>query len=124
NSSVQRVRIHSLDERPLAACGLPASAAALEIAIGTVEPAVRAQEGVVKTIAVGAQRSLETMGTSFWRTYDRVLAGFDGVVLRIGTVPARLMAMLGAVQAVLPGAAVAGAAVVGRPHAVAPPADA
>ena len=124
DSTVQPNRIELLDERALAACGLPASAAALAIAIGTVEPAVRAQEGVVKTIARGAQGSVETMGTSFWRTYDRVLAGFDGVVLRIGTVPARLMAMLGAVQAVLPGAAVAGAAGVGALHALVTHADA
>jgi len=45
-------------------------------------------------------------------------------VLRIGTVPARLMAMLGAVQAVLPGAAVAGAAGVGALRALVTHADA
>src|SRR5207237_4274910 len=124
DSTGQPNRIELLDERALAACGLPASAAALAIAIGTVEPAVRAQEGVVKAIARSAQGSVETMGASFWRTYDRVLAGFDGVVLRIGTVPARLMAMLGAVQAVVPGAAVAGAAGVGALRALITRADA
>jgi glycolate oxidase FAD binding subunit len=123
DSTVQPNRIELLDERVLAACGLPPAAAALAIAIGTVEPAVRAQEAVVKAIARHAHGTVETMGASFWKTYDRVLAGFDGVVLRIGTVPARLMAMLGAVQAVLPGAALAGAAGVGALRALITHAD-
>src|SRR5262249_11390089 len=86
--------------------------------IGTVEPAVRAQEGLLKAIIQRAHGTVETMGASFWRTYDRALAGFDGVVLRIGTVPARLVETLGAARAVLPGAAMGGAAGVGALRAL------
>jgi len=64
------------------------------------------------------------MGASFWKTYDRALAGFDGVVLRIGSVPARLVETLGAVQALLPGAAMAGAAGLGALRALVTHADA
>src|SRR3989441_732676 len=110
DSTVQTNRLEVLDGRVLAACSLPVSAAALAVSIGTVEPAVRAQEGLVKAIVQRARGAVQTMGASFWKTYDRALAGFDGVTLRIGTVPARLVETLGAVQAVLPGAAVAGAA--------------
>jgi glycolate oxidase FAD binding subunit len=124
DSTVQASRLDVLDGRVLAACNLPVSAAALAISIGTVEPAVRAQEVLVKTLVQHAHGSVQTMGTSFWRTYDRALAGFDGVVLRVGTVPMRLVETLGAVQAVLPGAAVAGAAGVGALRALVTHADA
>jgi glycolate oxidase FAD binding subunit len=124
DSTVQPNRIELLDSRVLAACNLPVSAAALVISIGTVEPAVRAEEGVVKAIVQRAHGTTETMGASFWRTYDRALAGFDGVMLRIATVPARLVEALGAVQAVLPGAATAGAAALGALRALITHADA
>ena len=113
DSTVQPNRIELLDSRALAACNLPVSAAALVVSIGTVESAVRAEEGLVKALAQRAHGTIETMGASFWRTYDRALAAFEGVTLRIGTVPARLVETLGAVQAVLPGASVAGSAGLG-----------
>jgi glycolate oxidase FAD binding subunit len=100
------------------------SAAALGISIGTVEPAVRAEEGLVKALIQRAHGTIETMGASFWRTYDRAVAGFEGVTLRIGTVPARLVETLGAVQAALPGAAVAGSAGLGALRALIAHADA
>jgi len=124
DSTVQPSRVELLDGRVLAACNLPVSAAALAISIGTVEPAVRAQESLVKAIARRAHGSVETMGASFWKSYDRALAGFEGVALRIGTVPGRLVDILGAVQAMLPGAAVAGAAGVGALRALISHADA
>jgi glycolate oxidase FAD binding subunit len=124
DSTVEPNRLEVLDARVLAACRLPASAAALAVSIGTVEPAVRAQEGLVRAIVQRAQGAVETMGAAFWKTYDRALAGFDGVTLRIGTVPARLVQTLGAVQAVLPGAAVAGAAGLGALRALVTHADA
>src|SRR5206468_561323 len=123
DSTVQTNRLEVLDGRVLAACSLPVSAAALAISIATVEPAVRAQEGLVKAIVQRAPGAVQTMGASFWKTYDRALAGFDGVTLRIGTVPARLVETLGAVQAVLPGAAVAGAAGLGALRALVTHAD-
>jgi glycolate oxidase FAD binding subunit len=124
DSTVQPNRIEVLDSRVLAACNLPLSSAALAISMGTVESAVRAQEGLVKAIIQRAHGTVETMGASFWRTYDRALAGFDGIVLRIGTLPARLVETLGAVQAVLPGAAMAGSAGLGALRALITHADA
>jgi len=124
DSTVQTSRLEILDGRVLAACSLPVTAAALAVSIGTVEPAVRAQEGLVRAIVQRAQGTVQTMGASFWKTYDRALAGFDGVVLRIGSVPARLEETLGAVQALLPGAAVAGAAGLGALRALVTHADA
>ena len=124
DSTVQANRLEILDGRVLAACSLPVTATALAISIGTVEPAVRAQEGLVKAIVQRAQGTVQTMGASFWKTYDRALAGFDGVVLRIGSVPARLVETLGAVQALLPGAAVAGAAGLGALRVLVTHADA
>jgi len=124
DSTVQTNRLEILDGRVLAACSLPVTAAALAVSIGTVEPAVRAQEGLVRAIVQRAQGTVQTMGASFWKTYDRALAGFDGVVLRIGSVPARLVETLGAVQALLPGAAVAGAAGLGALRVLVTHADA
>jgi len=123
DSTVQPNRIELLDSRGLALCALPVSAAAVVISIGTVEPAVRAEEAVVKALVQRAHGTTETMGTSFWRTYDRALAGFEGVTLRIGTVPTRLVEILGVVQAVLPGAAVAGSAGLGALRALITHAD-
>src|SRR5213080_78731 len=82
DSTVQTNRLEVLDGRVLAACSLPVSVAALAISIATVEPAVRAQEGLVKAIVQRAPGAVQTMGASFWKTYDRALAGFDGVTLR------------------------------------------
>ncbi|HEV8585608.1 MAG TPA: FAD-binding oxidoreductase [Methylomirabilota bacterium] len=124
DSTVQTNRLEVLDGRVLAACNLPISGAALAISIGTVEPAVRAQEALVKALVQRAHGVSQTMGASFWRTYDRALAGFDGVMLRVGTLPTRLVETLGAVQAVLPGAAVAGAAGLGALRVLATHADA
>ncbi|PYM79064.1 MAG: hypothetical protein DME13_27235, partial [Candidatus Rokuibacteriota bacterium] len=124
DSTVQTNRLEILDGRVLAACSLPVTAAALAVSIGTVEPAVRAQEGLVRAIVQRAQGTVQTMGASFWKTYDRALVGFDGVVLRIGSVPARLVETLGAVQALLPGAAVAGAAGLGALRVLVTHADA
>jgi glycolate oxidase FAD binding subunit len=102
-----------LDDRVLTACGLPAAAAALAISIGTVEPAVRAQETQVADIVQRARGRFETMGMSFWRAYDRTLAAPGGVTLRIGTVPSRLAATFTETRAALDGAAVAGCAALG-----------
>lgn len=112
-STVQPSRLEMLDDRALTACDLPVAAAALAISIGTVEPAVRAQEAQVAGIVQRTHGRLETMGMSFWRTYDRTLAAPGGVTLRVGTVPARLAATFAETRAVLEGAAVAGCAALG-----------
>ena len=113
DSTVQPNRIELLDARALTACALPASSTALAISIATVEPAVRAQGDLLGAIVQRAQGTVQTLGASFWSTYDRVLAGFDGVVLRLASVPERLAGALSAVHAALPDAAVAGAAGIG-----------
>ena len=118
DSTVQPNRIEILDTRALARCGVsgapsPGMAAGVAVSIGTVEPAVRAQEALVKVMVQHAHGTLVTTGASFWKTYDRALASFDGSVLRVATVPTRLVEALGTIQATLPGAAVAGAAGLG-----------
>jgi glycolate oxidase FAD binding subunit len=117
-STVQPSRVEVLDGRALAACGLPVSAGALAISIGTVEPAVRAQETLLRAIVQRARGALQSMGTSFWRTYDRALRG--PVALRIGTVPSRLAATLAVTAGVLPQLTLAGSALLGTLHAVGP----
>jgi glycolate oxidase FAD binding subunit len=112
-SPVQPNRVEMLDDRALAACGLPVAAAALAISIGTVERAVRAQEVELTDIVKRARGRADTMGTSFWRAYDRALAAPGGVVLRIGTVPSRLAATHAETRAALAGAAVTGCAALG-----------
>src|SRR5262249_14303213 len=71
-----------------------------------------------------ARGPIATMGAASWRTCDRALAAFEGVTLCIGTVPARLVETLSAVQAVLPGAVVAGSAGLGALRALIANADA
>ena len=112
-STVQPNRLEMLDDRALTACGLPVAAAAVAISIATVEPAVRAQEALLSDIVQRARGRFETMGTSFWRAYDRAQAGPGGVILRIGTVPSRLAATFAETRAALDGAAVAGGAALG-----------
>ena len=112
-STVQPSRLEMLDDRALTACGLPVAAAALAISIGTVEPAVRGQEALLSDIVLHTRGRFETMGTSFWRAYDRAQAGPGGVTLRIGTVPSRLAATFAETRAVLDGAVVAGCAALG-----------
>jgi glycolate oxidase FAD binding subunit len=112
-STVQPNRLEMLDDRALTACGLPVAAAALAISIGTVEPAVRAQELQLTDMVKRAGGRLETMGTSVWRAYDRTAAAAGGVGLRIGTVPARLAATYAETRAAFAGAAVTGCASLG-----------
>jgi glycolate oxidase FAD binding subunit len=113
DSTLQPNRVEVLDDRALTACGLPVAAAALAISVGTVEPAVRAQETALAAIVQGLRGRFETMGASFWRLYDRVLAAPGATVLRIGTVPAQLAAILAEARAALPGVAVSGCAALG-----------
>ena len=113
DSTLQPNRLEILDDRMLTACGLPVGAAALAISIGTVEPAVRAQEAQLGEMVQRTHGRLDTMGTSFWRLYDRVLAAPGETSLRIGTVPARLAATLAEARSALAGAALAGCAGLG-----------
>jgi glycolate dehydrogenase FAD-binding subunit len=112
DSSVQPNRLEMLDDRALAACGLPVAAAALAISIATVEPAVRAQEAALAALVIQAGGRLEPLGGSFWHLYDRTLAA-PGVTLRIGTVPSRLAATFDEIRGALGAAAVSGCAALG-----------
>ena len=121
DSTIQPSRLEVLDARALGACGLPVSRAALAVSIATVEPAVRAQGSMLTALVQRRRGTTQTMGASFWRTYERALAG--GVALRIGTVPSRLAATMAAIDAVLPQFAVAGCAALGTLRAAGPPPD-
>ena len=112
-STLQPNRLEILDDRALAACGLPPAAAALAVSIATVEPAVRAQEAALADLVARAAGSVETLNASIWGAYDRMLAAAGGVTLRIGTVPSRLAATLGETRSAFSTAAVAGCAALG-----------
>jgi glycolate oxidase FAD binding subunit len=113
DSTLQPSRMEVLDGRALAACGLPVTALGLAVSIGTIEAAVRAQHLLLAAMVQKAHGEIQTMGASFWRTYDRALGGPGGVGLRVATLPTRLVETLGTLQAALPGAALAGAAGLG-----------
>ena len=113
DSTLQPNRLELLDDRALTACGLPVAAAGLAISVATVEPAVRAQEAELAAIVQRLRGRFETMGTSFWRVYDRALAAPGAVVLRIGTVPTELAVVLAEAREALTGVAVSGCAAVG-----------
>jgi glycolate dehydrogenase FAD-binding subunit len=111
-STLQPNRLEILDDRALAACGLPTAAAAVAVSIATVEPAVRAQETALADLVARAGGSVETLNATVWSAYDRMLAA-GGVTLRIGTVPSRLAATLGETRSAFGTAAVAGCAALG-----------
>jgi len=113
DSCVQPSRLEMLDDRALAACGLPVAAAAVAVSIATVEPAVRAQEAALTALVPRAGGRLEPLGGGFWHLYDRTLAAPGGVTLRIGTLPSRLAATFAEIRSVLGAAAVSGCAAVG-----------
>ena len=113
DSTLQPNRLEILDDRALAACGLPAAAVALAVSIATVEPAVRAQEVTLADLVRRAGGSVETLSASVWADYDRMLGAAGGVTLRIGTVPSRLAATLGETRSAFGTAAVAGCAALG-----------
>jgi glycolate oxidase FAD binding subunit len=113
DSTVQPNRLEILDDRALAACGLPAAGAALMVSIASVEPAVRAQETVLAHFVRNVGGSVDTLNASVWQTYDRMLAAAGGVMLRIGTVPSRLARTVAETHSALDGALVAGCAGLG-----------
>lgn len=113
DSTLQPNRVEMLDDRALTECGLPVAAAALAVSIATVEPAVRAQGAQLAEQVARARGRFDTLGTSFWRVYDRALGRPGGTILRIGTVPDRLAATFSQARAALGGVAVAGCAALG-----------
>jgi glycolate oxidase FAD binding subunit len=113
DSSIQPSRLEMLDDRALAACGLPLAAAALMVAIATVEPAVRAQGTMLAELVARAGGGLETVNASVWQAYDRMLGAAGGVTLRIGTIPTRLAATFAEARRAFARAAVAGCAGLG-----------
>ena len=105
DSTLQPNRLELLDPGALAACGLPAAAAALVVAFGSAEPAVRAQQAAVAARAARAQGRVDSLGPAFWRTYDRVLAGAGATVLRASVPATRVAATLAEARAALGGVA-------------------
>jgi len=113
DSSIQPSRLEMLDDRALAACGLPVAAAALAISIATVEPAVRAEETALAALVTRGGGRVEPLGGSFWHLYGRTLAAAGGVTLRIGTLPSRLAATFAEIRSALGAAAVSGCGALG-----------
>jgi glycolate dehydrogenase FAD-binding subunit len=114
DSTVQPNRVEFLNERAVAACGLPRAVAAVALSVATVEPAVRSQQAVIASIAQRAGGSVQTMGATFWRAYDRALADAPGVTLRVATLVSRLADTVREIsEAVTPVPLIAGAATAG-----------
>ena len=101
DSTVQPHRLELLDSGALTACGLPSAAAGLVVSIGSVDAAVRVQQAMVAAEAARVRARVETMGPTFWRTYDRVLAEAGSTVVRIATLASRVGATLGEARAAL-----------------------
>jgi glycolate oxidase FAD binding subunit len=102
--TLQPGRLEYADRGALAACGLPPAAAGLVVSIGTVEPAVRAQQAAFAALVAGAGGELQTMGAGFWRTWERIGTEGEVVALRAATLPTRLGALLARVRASAPDA--------------------
>jgi glycolate oxidase FAD binding subunit len=114
DSPVQPNRVELLNERAVAACGLPRAVAAVALSVATVEPAVRSQQAAIASVAQRAGGSVQTMGATFWRAYDRALADAPGVTLRVATLVSRLDDTVREISAALtPAPLVAGAATAG-----------
>ncbi len=113
DSTLQPNRLEMLDDRALAACGLPASAAALAVSFATVEPAVRAQGAALAALVARAGGRVQSADASVWSAYDRMLAESGAVALRIGTVPSRLAGTFAEARRTLGAADVAGCAGLG-----------
>jgi glycolate oxidase FAD binding subunit len=124
DSPVQPNRVELLNERAVAACGLPRAVAAVALSVATVEPAVRSQQAVIASVAQRAGGSVQTMGATFWRAYDRALADAPGVTLRVATLVSRLADTVRDIAAALtPAPLVAGAATAGVLRVVFPVGD-
>jgi glycolate oxidase FAD binding subunit len=114
DSTVQPNRVELLNERAIAACGLPRAVAAVALSVATVEPAVRSQQVMITTMAQKAGATVQTMGATFWRAYDRALADAPGITLRVATLVSRLGDTLSAItETITPAPLVAGAATAG-----------
>jgi glycolate oxidase FAD binding subunit len=119
DSTVQPSRVELLNERAVAACGLPRAVAAIALSVATVEAAVRSQQAVIGSIGQRAGGTVQTMGATFWRTYDRALADAPGVTLRVATLVSRLADTVRQISdAVTPAPLIAGAATAGVLRAV------
>jgi glycolate oxidase FAD binding subunit len=124
DSTVQPSRVELLNERAVAACGLPRAGAAIALSVSTVEPAVRSQQAVIVAIGQRAGGTVQTMGAAFWRTYDRALADAPGVTLRVAALVSRLADTVREISdAVMPTPLIAGAATAGVLRAVFAPGD-
>lgn len=124
DSTVQPNRVELLNERAVAACGLPRAVAAVALSVATVPPAVRSQQAAIASITERTGGTVLTMGATFWRTYDRALADTAGVRLRVATLVSRLADTVRDIsEAVTPAPLIGGAAVAGVLRAVFPAGD-
>ncbi len=99
DSPLQPNRVEFLNEPALRACSVPAAPAAIAIAIGSVETAVIEQGARLGDLAQQAGGRPAPAPEDFWERYDRAFAkAGEGVVLQIGTLPARLATTIAAIE--------------------------
>ncbi|HEU5322944.1 MAG TPA: FAD-binding oxidoreductase, partial [Methylomirabilota bacterium] len=101
DSALQPSRLEFLGAAALAACDLPPGPAAVAVSFSTVEAAVRAQQAALEPLAGRLGARVQTMGATFWRTYDRRLADAGPVTLRVTAPSSRLAATVREVEAAL-----------------------
>jgi glycolate oxidase FAD binding subunit len=90
DSTLQPSRIEFLNEPTLRACRLPLASAAVAVAIGSVEAAVRDQGARLDALAGTADGAISAAPDDIWARYDRGGATREGsVLLLVGTLPSR-----------------------------------
>jgi glycolate oxidase FAD binding subunit len=90
DSTLQPSRLEYLNPGGLMACALSAGGAALVVAIGSVEEAVREQGERLAELGRAIGVALTPLPTAFWASYDQAVGQAEGeVVLHLRTLPAR-----------------------------------
>lgn len=99
DSTVQPNRVEYLDAAAQRACGLEASPAAIAVAVGSVEAAVREQGASIAGLARAAGGTVAPAPAEFWNRYDQALGRPPGdVALQVASLASRLGATAAAVE--------------------------
>ena len=99
DSTLQPSRVELLSGAALRACAATPARAAVAIAIGSVEAAVRDQGALVEDFARRAGGGAAVAPAAFWERYDRAFARGDGeMVLQVASLPSRLADTVDAIE--------------------------
>ncbi|HEV8643642.1 MAG TPA: FAD-binding oxidoreductase [Methylomirabilota bacterium] len=91
DSPLQPSRVELLNEAALRACAATPARAAVAVAIGSVEAAVRDQGALVEDFARRAGGGAAGAPAAFWERYDRAFTRSDGqMVLQVASLTSRL----------------------------------